>query len=145
MKRKFRETDYGYIKYMEYGYIDVLPYEAMQKLSKEQVFQHINPYHVKNNIKKARYRTGKYLYQLMWKIIIDEILDGNTVNLPYGGYVYIGVIDERSSKHANLHTYGKVYGMKMVLNQSHSYKFKMRKSRRIELMKKLKEGKHYLK
>jgi hypothetical protein len=143
MKFVQKETEYGPISFRDYGYKDLLPYDAIHMLTKEQVFEHINPYSVKNSIKKAQYRTGKYLYQLMWKVIIDHAMAGDIIELPYGGKIYIGVIDKTSSKHANLHTYGKVYGLKMILNSPHTYRFKMRTHRKTELMKNLRKGQNY--
>jgi hypothetical protein len=143
MKLRHRETEYGPIRFKDFEYKDLLPYEVIHTLTKEQVFKHITPYSVKNNIRKAQFRTGKYLYQLMWKVIVDQAMAGNLVDLPFSGRIYIGVIDKRSTKHTNFHTYGKVYGLKLHLDKPHGYRLKMRKSRRIQLMKNLKEGKNY--
>lgn len=143
MKYRNTKTPYGLIQSRDYGYRDILPGKAAATLTRDQVFEHINPYHVKNSVRKARWRTSKYLYQLMWEIIVDHIMEGDMVELPYGGHIYIGIVGQKHKKFANLHSFGKVYGLKMSLPRKHEYKFKMSTRRRKQLAQNVKDGKNY--
>lgn len=143
MRYKKYETKYGSINYKQYGYPDVTSGEWLEEIPKEKIFQHIVPSHVGGNIKKARTRTARYLYRLLWEIIVDLALEGNIIELPYGGKIYVGVINNYSKKHSNFNTDGKVYGLKLQLSRDHQYKLRMPQRRRIQLKENLDKGKHY--
>ena len=143
MRYKKYETKYGSINYRQYGYPDLISGEWLEDIPKETIFKHINPTHVGGNVKKARERTARYLYRLLWECIVELVLAGNIVELPYGGKIYIGVIDRFSKKHANFNTDGRVYGIKLQLPKEHGYKLRMPLRRRIQLKENLDKGKHY--
>lgn len=143
MKRKIYRTKYGCIKYKQYGYEDVYPRKAMDQIPKDRIFQHINAYSVKSNLKKAKQKTSNYLYRLMWQVIVDKAMEGSIITMPYGGEVHIGKIDSRSKIFPNLHTKGNQYNIKMNLPMAHSYKLRMPKRRRDELKERLEGGQQF--
>ena len=143
MRWKKYETEYGSISYRQYGYPDLTSGEWLTDIPKEELFKHIVSTSVGGNIREARERTARYLYRLLWEIIVDLALEGNIVELPYGGKIYIGVIDQYSKKHANFNTDGKVYGLKLQLPKEHTYKLRMPLRRRVQLKENLDKGKHY--
>lgn len=143
MKSKLYKTKFGSIRYREYGYSDVYPKKAMEAIPRESIYQHIKPYSVKNNLKKAKQKTSNYLYRLMWEIIVDEAMEGNMIEMPYGGEVHIGYIPSRSTIFPNLHSGGKQYNIKMNLPMAHSYKLRMPARRREELSQRLMQGQRF--
>jgi len=144
MRHKRYETKYGSIDYRQYGYPDLYPNKAMASITKAQLFKLIVPNSVKGNLKKARERVSRQLYRLMWKIIVDSVMEGNIVELPYGGTIYIGSVINRSKKHVNFNTNGVVYNIKLSLQKQHSYKLRMPYRRRKELNDRLNRGQHYV-
>jgi len=144
MKHKQYETPHGIIKYKQYGYPDVIPKSVINTLTSEQVFGHITKSVVKGNVKKARERTGRYLYRLMWKLIVDATMEGDVFEVPYGGKIFIGPVEKLSKKHVNFNTNGAIYNIKLQLPQSHTYRLRMPYRRRSELKMRLNKGQHFI-
>lgn len=88
------------------------------------------------------------LVRFFIKKLVDHVMEGDRVLLPYGRVMYIGVMPVREDsivikRYLNLHTAGKIYGIKLEGVDSHNYHFKMKPARRQELKLRLLEGQEY--
>jgi hypothetical protein len=119
-----------------------------EHVSKEEMCKTLNIYSFKRNLKKMSRVLAQKILTLFFKKLVDHILNGDRVLLPHGRSMYIGVMPKRKQgtynrRHLNLHTGGKIYGVKLVGVKPHNYHFKLNPARRIELMKRIQEGQEY--
>lgn len=88
------------------------------------------------------------LVKFFIKKLVDHMLKGHRVLLPYGRAMYIGVMPKRpesivAKQYLNLHTAGKIYGIKLEGTDNNNYHFKMKPARRQELKIRLLDGQEY--
>jgi len=103
------------------------------------------------NYNRQAFTLGQRIIRLFLKIIVDKMMEGDRILLPYGKIMYIGVIPHnphriskyRKKKMLNLHTNGRRYGVKL-LGMDHNSYFKLPQSRRYELYGRIKEGQTFL-
>jgi hypothetical protein len=119
-----------------------------EHVPKAEICKVLNPYYYKRNLKKMSKVLAQRLVRFFIKKVVDHILKGNRVLLPYGRSIYIGVMPVRdkaieSKRYLNLHTGGKIYGVKLGGIGDHNYHFKLKPARRQELKIRLLNGQEY--
>ena len=103
------------------------------------------------NYNKQAYTLGQKIIRIFLRIIVDKMMEGDRILLPYGKIMYIGVIPDNPRRIAkwskkkliNLHTNGRRYGVKLVGMQHDAY-FRMPQRRRSELAERIQAGQNFL-
>lgn len=103
------------------------------------------------NYNRQAFTLGQKIIRLFLKYIVDKMLEGDRILLPYGKMMYIGVIPHKADRIAkfekkkfqNPHTSGRRYGVKLVGMEHDSY-FRMPYKRRAELASRILGGQRYL-
>ena len=103
------------------------------------------------NYNRQAYTLGQKIIRMFLTKIVEKMLEGDRILLPYGKTMYIGVIPHnphriakwRKKKQLNLHTQGKRYGIKLLGIKEKVY-FRMPFRYRKELAMRIREGQSYL-
>ena len=119
-----------------------------EHVSKEEMCKTLELYSFKRNLKKMARILSQRIVRFFLKKIIDHMMESHRIILPYGRSMYIGVMPERKEntvnmRFLNLHTAGKVYGIKLEGTENHNYHFKMNPKRRQELKNRLHSGQEF--
>ena len=115
---------------------------------KEEMCKLLNIYYYKRNLKRMAFTISKRLIRFFFEKLVSHLMESRRVLLPYGRTMYIGVLPPRedaevNKRFLNLHTYGKVYGIKLTGIGDYRYHFKMNPARRKELYERLYKGQEF--
>jgi len=123
-----------------------------QNVSKEVMSIYKDPEHVGRKLDAMAHYTGAAILRSAFKIICDELLEGNRLNLPYGRQMFIGALPHDPLRRKkmyknvrrilNLRTNGQVFGIRMT-GARKNYYFRMPLRRRIELKDRIYKGQWY--
>lgn len=119
-----------------------------EHVSKEEMCKTLNIYSFKRNLKKMAQAISHKIVVLFLKKLVDHMMESDRILLPFGRSMYIGVMPKRKEgtykrRYLNLHTGGKVYGVKLMGAETRNYHIKLNPARRVELMKRLEEGQEF--
>jgi len=136
----------------EYTIRDLVPTQYIkEKVDKEVLRTARDHQGAGRNYNRQAFTLGQRIIRLFLKFIVNKMMEGDRILLPYGKIMYIGVIPDnpnRIAKYAkkkmlNLHTNGRRYGVKLLGMEHDSY-FKLPRTRRNELFGRIKQGQTFL-
>jgi len=151
VRKRKRLLDIGAIVNVKVFNVDDLATHSdliRKHVSKEEMCKLLNINSYKRNLKKMAKAISYKIVQFFFKKLVDHMMEGERILLPYGRSMYIGVMPKRKEgtykkRHLNLHTGGKIYGVKLSGVKPHNYHFKLNPARRIELYNRLREGQEF--
>ena len=151
MQVKVHTTPAGAVfRFKRYGIADLIDIEFIRlNVPKEVMSIYRDPEHVGRKLNLMAHATGAAILRSAFKIIADELLESNRLNLPYGRQLFIGALSHNPlrkkikyrnvERNLNLRTNGVVFGMQMTGTKKNYY-FRMPSPRRMELRNRIYAG-----
>ena len=131
---------------------DLVPIQYIREKVANETLKNIRDHQGSGrNYNKQAFTLGQRIIRIFLKNIIDKMMEGDRILLPYGKIMYIGMIPDnphriakwKKKKALNLHTNGRRYGVKLI-GMEHDCYFRMPSRRRKELADRINGGQNFL-